>query len=268
MLEAEAKPSDDLAADLSLIDTVVGEAGEIAMRFFKRDPEVWMKNGSSPVSAADYAVDDFLRRTLRAARPDYGWLSEETADTPERLTARRTFIVDPIDGTRGFLEGHRSWCVSIAVVEDGRPLVGVLDCPAREERYGASAGGGAIRNGVAMVVPPAGPSPLVAGPKAMFGDKPPAWPADFRRGPYYPSLAYRVAAVASGALAATYVKPNANDWDLAAADLILAEAGGRVVDSAGDLLVYGGADPGHGALVAGSGPLLERLRLMLAAVSA
>ena len=77
----------------------------------------------------------YLRETLTAARPDYGWLSEETADSAERLAARRTFVVDPIDGTRAFLDGRSTWCVSIAVVEDGHPLAGVLDCPATGEIY-------------------------------------------------------------------------------------------------------------------------------------
>ena len=94
-----------------------------------------MKGGTSPVSEADYAVDRYLRETLTAARPAYGWLSEETADSAGRLAASRTFVVDPIDGTRAFLDGRSTWCVSIAVVEDGHPLAGVLDCPATGEIF-------------------------------------------------------------------------------------------------------------------------------------
>ena len=123
--------------DLELLRDAAREAGLIAMRYFGNNPQVWMKGGTSPVSEADHAADAYLRSTLLAARPDYGWLSEETADDPARLQARRTFVVDPIDGTRGFLEGLRSWCVSVAVVEDGRTLAGVLECPAKEEIYWA-----------------------------------------------------------------------------------------------------------------------------------
>ena len=108
-----------LADDLALIREAAREAGAIALGFFKQSPEVWMKGGTSPVSEADYAVDRFLRETLTAARPAYGWLSEETADSAGRLAASRTFVVDPIDGTRAFLDGRATWCVSIAVVEDG-----------------------------------------------------------------------------------------------------------------------------------------------------
>ncbi|RUV34000.1 3'(2'),5'-bisphosphate nucleotidase CysQ, partial [Mesorhizobium sp. M7A.F.Ca.MR.228.00.0.0] len=86
------------------------------------------------------AASNVSRRWASAARPDYGWLSEETVDDPVRLSARRTFVVDPIDGTRGFLEGQRTWCVSVAVVERGRTLAGVLECPAMEETYWALPG--------------------------------------------------------------------------------------------------------------------------------
>ena len=138
-MQANELLADDLTTDLALVRDAAREAGEIAMRYFRKDPDVWMKEGVSPVSAADIAVDDFLRDTLGRARPDYGWLSEETADSHERLSARRTFVVDPIDGTRAFIAGQRTWCVSIAVVENGAPLVGVLDCPAKDEIYEATA---------------------------------------------------------------------------------------------------------------------------------
>lgn len=267
MQAAEAIRKSDTGGDLQLIRDAARAGGEIAMRYFKRNPQTWLKGGNSPVSEADYAVDRYLRETLIAARPDYGWLSEETVDSPARLTARRTFVVDPIDGTRAFLEGSATWCVSIAVVEEGEPLVGVLDCAAREEVFEASAGSGASRNGKRISVGSHSDAPLVAGPKSLFEGGAVEWPAHFRRGPYFPSLAYRLAMVASGALDATFVKPNAQDWDIAAADLILREAGGRLVDIRGNSLRYGGADPRHGAMVAGSGPLLATLTAMMAGVT-
>ena len=122
-------PADE---DLSLLRAAAVEAGRIALGYFRQNPEVWLKGGSSPVSEADYAVDRYLKETLLAARPDYGWLSEETADHPARLASRRTFVVDPIDGTRGFLEGGSRWCVSVAVVEAGRSVAGVIEAPVRQ----------------------------------------------------------------------------------------------------------------------------------------
>ena len=255
----EADLGHTLEEELELIRVAAEEAGRIAMGYFGRDQEVWMKAGVSPVSEADYAVDAFLKGSLRAARPDYGWLSEETVDTPDRLTAQRTFVVDPIDGTRAFLEGREVWCVSIAIVENGRPLAGVLDCPARGEVYAASPGSGATVNGSPISVRTPGPKPLVAGPKPLVATLPEKWrPATPY--PYIPSLAYRIALLAKGALDGTFVKANSHDWDLAAADLILAEAGGRLVDRAGSILRYAAdADPSHGILAAGSGPLLDRM---------
>jgi myo-inositol-1(or 4)-monophosphatase len=253
----------DHAADLALIREAAREAGRIALRYFGRDPEVWMKTGQSPVSEADYAVDRFLRETLMAERPHYGWLSEETVDGPQRLSAGRTFVVDPIDGTRAFLAGRETWCVSIAVVEAGRSLAGVLDCPARKELYQAAIGQGSSKNGRPLAVEPASERLRVAGPKDMIAR---LQPASRRLDPvsYIPSLAYRLAMVADGSIHATFVKPNSHDWDLAAADLILSEAGGLVLDAHGRRPSYAGATIAHGPLVAGSGTLLEELSAVIA----
>lgn len=249
-----------LADDLALLRDAAQEGGRIAMRWYGGDPQVWMKGGTSPVSEADYAVDAFLKETLRKARPDYGWLSEETVDTPDRLSARRTFVVDPIDGTRAFLERQDLWCVSIAVVDaGGRPLAGVLDCPARGEVFGASAGAGATLNGRPLSVRPQPERPSIAGPKIMLETLPPPLLSRMQAHRYIPSLAYRIAMIAAGRIDGTFVKANSHDWDLAAADLILTEAGGAVHDPAGAALLYAGRDPKRGVLAAGSGPLLREM---------
>jgi myo-inositol-1(or 4)-monophosphatase len=254
--------------DLALIRDAAREAGDIAMRYFKRKQEVWMKGGTSPVGEADYAVDRFLRETLTAARPHYGWLSEETVDSPARLSASRTFIVDPIDGTRAFIDGQSTWCVSVGIVENGRPLAGVLDCPAKQEVYLAALGSGASRNGTPLKIgaPPA--RPLVGGPKHLLDTLPEQFAATLKRAGYIPSLAYRLAMVASGELTATFIKANSHDWDLAAADLILGEAGGAVLDRGGQRLTYAGPVSSHEALAAGSGELLEHLVEALARAGA
>jgi myo-inositol-1(or 4)-monophosphatase len=247
------------ADDLALISEAAREAGRIALGFFKQSPEVWMKGGTSPVSEADYAVDRFLRETLTAARPAYGWLSEETADSAGRLAASRTFVVDPIDGTRAFLDGRSTWCVSIAVVEDGHPLTGVLDCPATGEIFSASAGNGALKDGRRLHVGPPREPALIGGPKPMLDAALPYLQRAIERANYVPSLAYRIAMVAEGSLDATFIKPNAQDWDLAAADLILAEAGGQLLEPSGKRPVYATANPRHGVLAAGGGPLLAAM---------
>ncbi|MDP3897275.1 MAG: 3'(2'),5'-bisphosphate nucleotidase CysQ [Mesorhizobium sp.] len=260
---ADAAIASDLAADLALISDAARQGGAIAMRYFGRKQEIWMKGGTSPVSEADYAVDTYLRETLRAARPDYGWLSEETADSPDRLGSRRTFVVDPIDGTRAYLDGRDIWCVSIAVVEQGQPIAGVLECPARGEFFSAISGGGAWLDGKPAFARLAGGRPSVGGPKAMVDAARPVI-GDLDTVSYVPSLAYRVAMVAAGRIDATFIKANAHDWDLAAAGLVLAEAGGGIVNRAGFTPSYAGADPRHGSLVAGSAYLLEKLAGVLA----
>jgi len=253
----------EIAADLELIASATREAGEIAMRYFRQSPDVWMKPGASPVSEADIAVDLFLKDVLRKARPDYGWLSEETADSPERLDAARTFIVDPIDGTRAFIDDRDMWCVSVAVVEGGRPYVGVLACPAMGEFYTATLGGGANLDGRRLKIDPGPRDPAIAGPKPLVEAAKAQFPT-MRSVPYIPSLAYRVAMVASGRIDATFVKPKSHDWDLAAADLILAEAGGSIRERNGEVPLYGGPDPRHGSLVAGGAFLLNSLQKMIA----
>lgn len=245
--------------DLDLIRDAAREAGQIALKYFGADPEVWLKGGTSPVSEADYAADAYLRDTLLAARPDYGWLSEESADDLARLKAARTFVVDPIDGTRGFLAGQDEWCVSVAVVESGRSIAGVLECPARNLAYWATDGGGAFKDGVALAMRESVAGLRVGGPATMIDALPANWKASVSKARYVPSLASRIAMVADGTLDATFVRPNSRDWDLAAADLILHEAGGRLLDSSGRPPVYARADTHHGSLVAGSGDLLAAM---------
>jgi myo-inositol-1(or 4)-monophosphatase len=218
-------------ADLDLIAEAGAAAGRIAMGYFRKNPKVWTKPGDSPVSEGDYAVDAYLKDTLLAARPDYGWLSEETADDPARLDCERVFIVDPIDGTRAYVSGQDIWCVSIAVVENGRAVAGVLVCPVLEEVFLAAKGGGATLNGEVLKVSGRENAKPVAGPKAMRdamdrlgGSVLPQWPS------HIPSLAYRLAMVAKGDLRAAYARPHSHDWDIAAADIILSEAGCKLCD--------------------------------------
>ena len=159
-----------------------------------------MKAGSSPVSEADYAVDRFLRETLLAARPDYGWLSEETADSAARLSARRTFVVDPIDGTRGFLEGRDIWCVSAAVVENGRPLAGVLEVPGPRGNLRGAAGARRLqeRCGASWCGLRRGAADHRAGRSRWIDADAAALARRLERRAYIPSLACRIAMIADG----------------------------------------------------------------------
>jgi myo-inositol-1(or 4)-monophosphatase len=120
-VSADAMPEDTLTRDAALLADTVREAGALALSLFRTDLKNWTKGTSSPVSEADIAVNDLLENRLRSATPDYGWLSEESADDEQRLGKHRVWIVDPIDGTRGYLAGREDWCVSVALVEDTSP---------------------------------------------------------------------------------------------------------------------------------------------------
>lgn len=252
----------DWQDDLALIVEVGKQAGALALTYFGADPEVWWKSESrSPVSAADYAVNTLLSERLRTARPDYGWLSEETDDDDSRLTCETVFVIDPIDGTRAFLGGQNTWCVSIAVVHQGRPVAGVLVAPALKELFAATFAGPATLNGEVIHVAAHLPQePLkVATPAELLG----AFHGHIRerltRVEHVPSLAYRLALVAAGRIDATLVVKNAHDWDLAAADLILQQAGGGLRDVEGQPLLYNRSHVRHGYLLAGTNAVLPDL---------
>ena len=254
----------ELAADVDLLAEAAREAGEIALRWFRRDPTVWYKDGGSPVSEADLAVDRHLKQRLLAARPDYGWLSEETADGPERLDRARVFVVDPIDGTRAFVAGDEGWTVSLAVVEAGRPIVAALVQPATGAIWQAASGGGARRDGELLSIADrhdlAGAR--IAGPKKYL-EHAAVRRIGFAETRFVPSLALRVAQVADGRLDIAYGSSNAHDWDLAAADLLVQEAGGRLAVPSGEAIAYNRAVPRHPALVAAGPGLFEAARELL-----
>ena len=205
----------------------------------------------SPVTEADLHADAYLRETLLAARPDYGWLSEETADNAVRLSRRRTFVVDPIDGTKAFIDGRDLWCVSVAIVENGVSLAGVLDCPARGEVFEASRGQGSFLNGRRLALGPPRLPPRLSGAKAFVAAYARAANVTPELVGHIPSLAYRIAMIADGRLDGTFIKPNSHDWDLAAADLILSEAGGEIRRKDGGKPVYALRETVHGVLAAG-----------------
>lgn len=249
-----------LEDERDLLQTAVTEAAEIALSFFRANARVWTKAGNSPVSEADMAIDEFLRGRLLEARKGYGYLSEETDDDGTRLTAPRTFIVDPIDGTRAFIAGTTDWTIPLAVVENGRPLVAVLVAPAREERYQAIVGKGASRNDRPIRV--SGTTELKGAALAVSNRllKSAALAAPIEaRTVFHASLAYRLARVADGRLDGAAIKPDARDWDLAAADLLLHEAGGRLQSIDGETPRYDRPDTAHGVMVAGSPGIIAAL---------
>jgi myo-inositol-1(or 4)-monophosphatase len=237
-----------------LLEAAVREAGALARQYFGTEYQRWSKAGGSPVTEADLAVDKLLCERLTMARPDYGWMSEESADNQERLERGRVFIVDPIDGTIAFLKGRPHFTICAAIVAEQRPIAGAVYNPMSDELYSARLGTGAFRNGAPIHVSDCG---LLAG-CAMLGDR-----AQLSRLPWPPmhvhsrnSVALRLALVADGSFDATVSLSAKRDWDLAAADIIVGEAGGRLTDSHGALLRYNRPDTLQPSLIA-AGPELH-----------
>ncbi len=228
-------------------------AGEMAMGFFRpgaaTSARIWTKQGGSPVTEADTGVDSFLKVSCAMALPGAAWLSEETADDPARLGSRLVWVVDPIDGTRAFMAGSPDWCVCVALLADNEPILGIVHAPALGLTYEARRGAGALCNGAPITVAAAGlREPRIAGPKPMLDAL--ARGFSFEAQPKVPSLALRLARVADASLDGGLVSPDARDWDLAAADLILREAGGQVTTLDGSRLGYNRVRPVHATLVA------------------
>lgn len=242
-------PDDELAADLALISELAVQAGVIAMGFFGEDPEVWMKENDSPVSQADYAVDLFLKEKLLAARPTYGWLSEETVDDKSRLKAERTFVVDPIDGTRGFLNRQKQWCISVAIVCSRRPIAGVLHAPVLGQTLAAHTGLQTTLNDQPVTVREHPQTLLATGPRPFLRTIDSRYKTRVEALPFVPSLAWRIGLVAMGRLDLAVARGSARDWDLAAADIIVHQAGGALTDMSGKQLLYNCSSTRHSALV-------------------
>ena len=242
--------------DLGLLIDAARMAGRVATSFTGATAARWDKpDGQGPVTAADLAVNEMLQATLCTARPTYGWLSEETEDSTARLEAEHVFIVDPIDGTRSFVEGSTTWAHSIAIARRGVITAAVVYLPLRDKLYAAALGQGATLNGIPirtsgectikdMTVLAAKPT-MVADNWAL------AQVPTFKRS-YRPSLAYRLSLVGEGRFDGMLTIRPTWEWDIAAGSLIVTEAGGGATDRSGAALRYNNADPRFDGIVAGS----------------
>jgi myo-inositol-1(or 4)-monophosphatase len=242
---------DILARDAALLTNTVREAGALALSLFRTELKNWTKGASSPVSEADIAVNDLIEMRLRSATPDYGWLSEESADDEARLGKHRVWIVDPIDGTRGYLAGREDWCVSVALVEHASPVLAAVFAPASDEFFFAMRGQDATHNGVPVYVTSGTDLDFsrVAGPKPLV-ERLCRSPGEITLYPRIGSLALRLCRVAEGRLDAAFAGGQSRDWDLAAANLIVQEANGNMTALSGDPILYNRREVTHGVLVA------------------
>jgi myo-inositol-1(or 4)-monophosphatase len=228
--------------DRQRLDEIGLEAGRIALRQWPGHGhalESWEKVPGSPVCTADLAVDAFLRRELCALLPAAGWLSEESVDHPERLARGLGWLVDPIDGTRDYIAGRTGWSVSIALVSAGKPLIGLLVAPAREEAWSATAGQGAWLNGRRLA---ASTRTVLKGSRVPAKVLPPE-DEDLTMVERPNSIALRIAMVADDRADLVATLRWGFEWDVAAAALIAREAGAAVSDAFGQPLSYNKRDP-------------------------
>ncbi len=192
----------------------------------------FIKSNDDPVTTGDYAVNNILQEELSKHFPEIGWLSEETRDNPDRLEKELVWIVDPIDGTKEFVSGIPEYAISIALVQRGKPVLGLILNPLKEEIFTAIKGKGAKLNGKPIHV------------KKTLSDKPTivASRSEIRRGEFeffeefaeiipMGSIAYKLALVAAGKADATFSLGPKNEWDIAAGCLIIEEAGGKATDT-------------------------------------
>ena len=242
--------------DRHRLERIVAQAGAIALASWPgagHALESWEKAPGSLVCSADLAVDAFLSRELRALLPDAGWLSEESADHPERLGQGRCWLVDPIDGTRDFIAGRDGWAISVALIDDGRPALGILCAPARRQVWSAAAGEGAWRNGERLR---ASARTQLLGSRVP-ADMLPVVDHDLVTVEKPNSIALRMAKVAADEADLLATLRWGFEWDVAAASLIAAEAGATATDAFGQPLSYNKRDPrAFGVLV--SAPAIHR----------
>lgn len=216
------------------VAAITADAGRVALARFGTDYKRWEKSPGNPVCEVDLELDALLRARLSALLPDAGWLSEETVDNADRLGATRLWVVDPIDGTRDFLRGRPGWAVSVALVEHGQPVIGILDAPARGEHWRAEAGKGAYR----------GSDRLRASGRAQLpgarvpADSLPRVDSDLAMVAKPNSIALRMAMVAAGEADLLATLRWGHEWDIAAAVLLAREAGAAVSDALGQPLAF------------------------------
>jgi myo-inositol-1(or 4)-monophosphatase len=256
-----------LLEDMDTMRTLAREAGELAVSYQRRGHKtrVWHKQGGSPVTEADIEVNRLCAAHLQRARPDYGWLSEETTDSLDARQKQRCWVVDPIDGTRAYMRDDPNWCVALAVIEEGRAVAGVLYAPRQDRFYEAWQEGGAFLNGQAIRV-----SSCVAesGCRLITNEgmiDHPAWPEPWPdvviARPKPNSTLLRMALVATGEWDATVTLAGKSDWDLAAGTVLVEQAGGVVTTHKGERLVFNQEVPAQRSVIAAGArlhPLLVR----------
>lgn len=252
----------DPATDTALLIDAAHAAGEIALRYWKTDVTKYDKaDGAGPVTVADLEINEMLAERFGAARPTYGWLSEESDNNTERLDAERVFIIDPIDGTRAFIAGEKGFSVALAIAECGVVKSAAIHLPARGETFAATLGNGATKNSERVSVTEADDltkSTILAARVQMQPDRWPGGVPPLDRH-FRSSLAWRLSLVAEGRFDCMATFRRSWEWDIAAGALIASEAGATVTDGAGAPLRFNNPEPMTDGIVAAPKGLYPKL---------
>ena len=228
------------SSEHNLVKESILEAGKLALKWFKKDPEQWKKDDGSLVSKADIEINDLLNKLLKNKNPEFGWLSEENEDDKSRLNKKITFVVDPLDGTKAFLEGKKEFSISVAIVKNGLPISGIVFSPSTDEMFEAEKNKGSWKNNKKVIISNYNrleKCKMIAF-KPMFSH--PAWKEPWPKMDVENrnSIAYRMALVASGQYDAMMALNSKNDWDIAAGDLLISESGGIVTLHTNKKIIY------------------------------
>ncbi len=252
----------ELDRDYALLCMAVREAGDLAMTYFCNSPDTEKKSDGTDVSEADLAVDALLKQILLKDRRSYGWLSEETEDSQERLLCEKVWIVDPIDGTRSFLKESPEWVVSAALVQTGYPVLAAVYNPAKDEFFSARRNGGALlnKNRISVSAKDALPDSRIIASRSALAKLEMSRNSSGVKLVWINSIAYRLCLVAMGWADATISLSAKSEWDLAAAHLLVEEAGGQIATLDGTALTYNKIMP-RDANVLAAGPQLQKLLL-------
>ena len=249
------------SSEHNLVKESILEAGKLALKWFKKDPEQWKKDDGSLVSKADIEINDLLNKLLKNKNPEFGWLSEENEDDRSRLNKKIIFVVDPLDGTKAFLEGKKEFSISVAIVKNGLPISGIVFSPSTGEMFEAEKNKGSWKNNKKVIISNYNrleKCKMIAF-KPMFSH--PAWKEPWPKMDVENrnSIAYRMALVASGQYDAMMALNSKNDWDIAAGDLLISESGGIVTLHTNKKIIYNTENTKKPSVIGTNKPIHEKI---------
>lgn len=253
--------------ELEVAERAARDAGAIIRDFYERGTEVGYKDAErdNPVTEADTQADACIQRMVREAFPADGWLSEETKDSHERLSRRRVWIVDPLDGTKEFVQHIPELCVCIALVEEGRAVLGVCFNPITDEMFSGASGGQLTLNGAPAHTSTTSEVSEARVLASRSEDKRGEWDPfkPYMRVELTGSVAFKLALISAGRGDGTFSLTPKHEWDICAGAALIEVGGGRITDCYGEPLRFNHPKPLLPGIIATNAPLFEPIRALI-----